>query len=102
MVLGDSFVFGTYLDDADTLCAQLQALLGAGNEVYNFGIPGWGVDHGTSLTWKYVDLIQPDVVMAVYIDDDVTRVFESYRVVEGLNKPSFNVDDGRLIPHTND
>jgi hypothetical protein len=95
MVLGDSFTFGVYVNDSETLTSLLQEKLGNGYEVYNFGIPGWGIDQMYLAYQKYVGRIDPDFVLVVYIDDDIPRVFESFRKGEG-NKPSFKVVGGRL------
>jgi hypothetical protein len=96
MVLGDSYAFGVYLNDQDTLSSLLQKKLGDQYEVYNFAIPGWGVDQMYLAYQQYVDKIDPDFVLIVYINDNFFRVFESFRALEGLNKPSFTVVDGLL------
>jgi hypothetical protein len=97
MMLGDSFVFGPYLDDSDTLSARLQQRLGPGYQVDNFGMPGWGIDQMYLAYLEYVDVVEPDIVVAVYIDDDVMRVFEAFRGTTSMNKPSFDAVDGRLM-----
>ncbi len=97
MVLGDSFVFGVYLSEPETLTAQLAQQLGPGFTVYNFGIPGWGLDQMYLAYLKYVDVIEPDVVLVSYIDSDVERTFDAYRLIERFNKPSFDLEDGRLV-----
>ena len=102
MVLGDSYVFGIYLNDSDTFCALLQDRLGSSYEVYSVAIPGWGIDQMYLAYLKYVDIVDPDIVMVVYIDDDVNRVFHAYRWVEGLNKPSFKLERGRLVRRTDE
>jgi hypothetical protein len=101
MVLGDSFVFGVYLNDPETLPAQLGKQLGPNFTVHNFGMPGWGLDQMYLAYLKYVDAIEPDVVLLSYIDDDVVRTFDAYRWIERLNKPSFDVEDGRLVKRRN-
>jgi hypothetical protein len=102
MLLGDSFVFGTYLNDSETLSSALQQTLGPGYHVDNFGVPGWGIDQMLLAYLAYVDTIDPDFVIAVYIDDDVLRVFEAFRGWEGMGKPSFEVVDGQLVRRTRD
>ena len=100
LMLGNSFVFGVYIDENDTLPARLQSELGGSHEVFNLGIPGWGVDQMVLAYRKYRDAIAADIVILVYTDSDVARVFEAYRLPEGLNKPSFRLQDGKLIPRT--
>jgi hypothetical protein len=101
MMLGDSFVFGPYLNDSDTLPSLLRERLGPGYEVDNFGIPGWGIDQMYLSYRAYVDIVAPEFVIAVYIDDDILRVFESSRG-EGLYKPSYELIEGRLTLRTPD
>jgi hypothetical protein len=95
MVLGDSFTFGMYINDSETLTSFLQKKLGNGYEVYNFAIPGWGIDQMYLAYKEYVGKINPDYVVVVYIDRDILRAFESYRRGEGT-KPSFEVVKGHL------
>lgn len=97
MMLGDSFVFGVYLDEADTLPRIIQKKLGDGPKVFNLGIPGWGIDQMYWAYKKYADLIRPDTVVLCYIEEDIYRVFEAFRKVEKLNKPSYDLVDGRLV-----
>jgi hypothetical protein len=102
MVIGDSFIFGSGLDYADTLPGILQKSLGSRYEVYNVASPAWGLDQMYLAYKKFVDRIDPDTVILVYIDDDLWRVFESFRIPEGLNKPSFKLKNGELISRDGD
>jgi hypothetical protein len=95
MLLGNSFVFGPYLNDSETLSSVLQQRLGPGYEVDNFGIPGWGVDQMFLAYQEYVDVVTPDVVLVVFIDDDILRVFVSVRGTV-TSKPRFELVDGHL------
>jgi len=97
MVLGDSFVFGTYIKYAETLPVLLRHELGPGYETYNLGMPGWGLDQMYLAYRKYVDLVDPDIVILVFIDNDILRVFESFATSERMNKPGFDVEDGKLV-----
>jgi hypothetical protein len=52
---------------------------------------------------KYHAALRPDVVVLIFIDEDIDRVFEAFRSAEGLAKPSFEVAQGELRerqPHT--
>jgi hypothetical protein len=51
---------------------------------------------------EYAGTVAPDVVIVVYIDEDILRVFEAFRTVEGMSKPSFALADGRLTLRTHD
>lgn len=102
MVLGDSFAFGPYLQDSETLASNILNKLGRGHEIYDISVPGWGVDQMYLAYQKYVDLIAPDIVILAYIDDDLLRVYEAFRRREKLSKPSFVLADGKLVPRTNE
>lgn len=86
MVLGDWFTFGVYVEEPKTLPAHLATQLGEGFELFNVSSPGWGVDQMYLAYRKFVEVLDPDVVVLVYINDDVRRAFESE--IEG-EKPSF-------------
>lgn len=90
MLLGDSFLFGVYLDYTDTVVGFLEQSDSI-NYYMNFGIPGYGIDQMFITFRKYYSTLNPDVVILIYTDDDIPRILESYRLVEGLNKPSFNI-----------
>lgn len=100
MVLGDSFVFGACLKAEETFPNLLQAELSDNYEVFNFGVPGWSIDQMYLAYQHYKDLVDPDIVILAFIDDDIERMLESYRVWEKLNKPSFTIDNGELVPRT--
>ena len=91
MLLGESFLFGVYLDYSNTLVGQLE-LLTPKVQYLNFGIPGYGIDQMFMTFRKYYEQINPDIIVLIYIDDDIPRILESYRFVEGLNKPSYKIN----------
>ena len=97
MMLGDSFVVGPHLNPDKILPRLLQAQLGEKYEVFSIAVPGWGIDQMYLAYQRYKDIINPDIVVLAFIDDDVTRVLEAYRVAERLKKPSLTVEDGKLI-----
>lgn len=90
MLLGESFLFGVYLDYNNTMVGYLEQIDSI-NRYYNFGIPGYGLDQIFMTFRKYIDVIHPDIIVLIYIDDDIPRILESYRIVEGLNKPSYKM-----------
>ncbi len=102
MLLGDSFIFGVYLQENETLQAALAEKLGSSYQFCNMGIPGWGIDQMYMAYKKYRDLIQPDVVILLYIDDNINRTFQAFRLAEGMNKPCFTVKDNQLVPRQDD
>jgi hypothetical protein len=97
MMLGDSFLFGVWLDLPETISAILERKL-PDCEFYNLGIPGWGLDQMYLSYKKYADLIKPQIVVLLYIDDDVPRSYEAFK--NGINKPSFSVSQNQLVPRT--
>jgi hypothetical protein len=99
LMLGDSFVFGVYIEQPDTLPARLEAQLGDGAQVFNLAIPGWGIDQMYLAYEKFTRAIDPEVVVLVYINDDIPRVFESRRTAD---KPSFKLVDGELTAREHD
>jgi GDSL-like lipase/acylhydrolase family protein len=103
VVLGDSFTFGVHLQERETAPAFLSEHLGPNWRVFNLGVPGYGIDQMVLSYEKYRAALQPDVVVLMFIDEDVDRVFEAFRGAEGLPKPSFEVVKGELRarqPHT--
>gem|GEM_PF-1906027 len=100
MVLGDSFMFGVGLEADEALPGLLQADLPNNYEVYSLGVPGWGIDQMYLAYQDYKAVIEPDIVILAFIDDDVMRVLEAYRIRERLNKPSFTVAKGQLVLRT--
>ena len=97
MLLGDSYLFGVYLEEEDALHSLLQRKLGEHYEFYNLGIPGWGIDQMFLSYEKYRDVIQPHIVILFYIDFDIHRAFQAFRWSEGMNKPSFTVKKNNLV-----
>jgi hypothetical protein len=91
MVLGDSFMWGAQLDATESVPQQLQRALGDRYEVFNLGVPGWGIDQMYLGYERYVSVLHPDVVILAYIDDDVARVLEAYRAETAMTKPSFAI-----------
>lgn len=96
MLLGDSFIFGVYLAEQTNISSKLERKLGTKYVVYNMGIPGWGIDQMYLAYLKYSPIIMPQTVVLMFIEDDIPRVLESYRRVEGMNKPSFLLDNDKL------
>jgi hypothetical protein len=101
MMLGDSFLFGITLGEQETIPAFLERKL-SGYELYNLGIPGWGLDQMYLSYKKYVTLIKPQIVVLLYIDDDLSRIYEAaFRGSDGgMNKPSFSLQENRLVLRT--
>jgi hypothetical protein len=68
-VVGDSFTYGNALEESERFTNQLQDLLGAGYEVFNFGIPGDNLPEHLVVLGRALPT-QPDfVLLQLYIND---------------------------------
>ncbi len=98
MILGDSFMYGHGVRADENVSSLLQKRLNDKYEFFNLSMRGWGIDQMYLAYQRYKDVIHPDIVILAYIDDDVTRVLTAFRYVERLEKPSFDLKDGGLVP----
>ncbi len=96
MLLGDSFMFGLYLQEHQTIEAGLQSGLSSDYRIYNISSPGWGIDQMYLAYKKYVEVIDPDFVVIMYIDNDILRNLHSRR--GNSVKPRFGIENGKLVP----
>ncbi|HLP81775.1 MAG TPA: hypothetical protein VK141_07285 [Nitrosomonas sp.] len=81
---------------------MIQKEIGQNTDVFNMGIPGWGIDQMYLTYLKYNVRLRPNIVILFFIDDDIARVLESYRRAEGMNKPSFKVENSQLVLRIDD
>lgn len=100
MVLGDSFMWGAGIDASETVSALLANALGPSWDVFNVSAPGWGIDQMYLAYLRFRDILRPNLVLLAFIDEDVERVLEAYRMAEGMNKPSFDLRSGELVLRT--
>ena len=100
LLLGDSFMFGIYLEEEETIAAQLQKIKGEDYVFYTIAIPAWGLDQMYLAYQKYVDLILPDQVVLAFIDDDIMRSQEI--LFHGCGrKPCLKIEDDQLVVNNN-
>ncbi len=96
LLLGDSFMFGIYLQEQETIAARLQTALGTDYLVINVAVPAWGLDQMYLAYQKYVDLIQPDQVILAFLDDDLMRSLEI--LFHGCGrKPCLKLENDQLV-----
>lgn len=98
-LIGDSFSFATGVDYPDTFSALLEKKLGS-TPVYNFAMPGFGIDQMWQSLEHQVLPLEPSLIIVAFIDHDLDRSLTAYRIVEGFNKPSFILDQNGLRPRT--
>ncbi|MFT4973290.1 MAG: hypothetical protein ACI9JY_002498, partial [Saprospiraceae bacterium] len=99
LLLGDSFLFGIFLENQQTISAKLQQQLGEDYEVFNLAIPGWGIDQMYQAYEKYVAQIQPDQVILLFIDDDLQRTVEAF-FWGATTKRAYHLVNGQLAFRT--
>lgn len=95
-LVGDSYLFGTGVDIEQTAAAILARSLGPHHAIYNFALPGHGVDQ-MLLVGRSEALVRCPALMIVgFIDDDFQRSLTAFRNREGLAKPMFLLEDDTL------
>ena len=98
--LGDSFTFGSGVEEDETFAALLEARLG-GARSYNLGIGGFGIDQMWRTLVHYGLPLEPDLVILAFIRNDLDRSLSAYRLGHAwLQKPTYRLVDGRLAPLT--
>jgi hypothetical protein len=96
VLLGDSFIFGAGIGDSVTIAMQLEDSLGHRADVYNLGMPGYGMDQMLMMLRHRALALCPDLVVVGFIDDDFQRSLTAYRAWEGLEKPLYLLDHDTL------
>jgi hypothetical protein len=97
LVLGDSFVFGSGVPQEAILTRRLAQRLGAGFEIVNLGVPGYGTDQELLTLRRWGRKFAPDLVLAGFFWNDVLE--NASAKVYGMTKPHFTLENGRLVPH---
>jgi hypothetical protein len=98
-IVGDSFSFGYGVAFDQTFGALLEASLPA-TAVYNFALPGYGVDQIWISERKRALPLKPVLLIVAFISDDFSRSLTAHRYNMGLNKPAFELEGGVLRPQT--
>lgn len=96
VLLGDSFTFGTGVAYEHTFGALLENRLGSTAPVYNFAMPGFGIDQMWMALQHQASRFEPKLVVVAFVDEDFTRSLTAYRKYEGFNKPSYVFERGAL------
>lgn len=91
--VGDSYTFGYGLSDAQAFPAQLEERLGAGWEVLNFAVPGYGTDQQLLSYEQIARRYAPDVVVLGFFLRDYPRNLLDFRTYA---KPRFELEETGL------
>jgi hypothetical protein len=97
--VGDSFTWGTGVEYGETFGNLIERNLG-GATVYNFAMPGFGLDQMWMSVRHQILPLRPSLVVVAFIDADFGRSLMAYREVEGFKKPRFILSSGKLRPQT--
>lgn len=98
LLIGDSFIFSLFLNEDQSIRQLIQDSLGSAYLCINLGIPGFGFGQSSLSMYQYVHQLKPDLVIHLYIDEDIRRVLESRQILlEEFSKPSFSVKHGKLV-----
>lgn len=95
LVVGDSFVFGEGVRAEDRLTEVLESLR-PDWQVDNLGMPGWGLDLMIRALERYVDVVQPAMVVLCVYTDDFRRLMPYYAGA-GFTYPRFELEGGDLV-----
>ena len=99
-VVGDSFVFSEALSDGEVFTDLLQAHLGAGTEVVNAGIPGYGTGQQALLInrLRSAGFDLGDKILLVFFTNDIgdNAGFAHSSLTRDPAKPVFDVHGGVL------
>lgn len=91
---GDSFTFGFGVADDEAWPARLSHHLGDRGSVTNHGVSGYGDDQVALALYRWLPVVQPDIVILARINDDSWR----NRVRWSFGpKPGSLLEDGRWV-----
>lgn len=92
--IGDSFGYGWFIDDSETIPAYLQSLLGSHYEVMNLSARGFGLDQMALVATEIAPRYQPDILILAFIAGDLPR--SCYDFQFELKKPRYFLENGNL------
>lgn len=99
LLIGDSYTHGDEVPWADTWAARLQTELGAGFEVVNGAVGGYGTDQAILRGRGLRDQLAPDVIVLGIYRQDLLRNLTVFRAVKHpftnypWSKPRFVLDE---------
>lgn len=93
LAIGDSYTFGSEVDNKDTWPSKLEAKLGV--KVINGGVSSYGLGQMLTRTKAIMEIKDVDIILVSIISEDIKRVKESKR--HGYPKPYYSIDAGKLV-----
>lgn len=96
-LIGDSFVFGIGVNAESTMAAHLGRALPA-VAVYNFALPGTGMDQIWLSLRHQASRYRPRLIVAGFIDEDFERSQTAFRARQNFTKPLFRLEADTLRP----
>ena len=94
-VMGDSFVWGHGVNETDRFTERLQALLGPGYEVMNFGVGGFGSGQHLLKIKRDILGFRPAILIVVFFINDLNDVATGANFL-GVPKPRFLISPSGL------
>lgn len=84
---GNSFVFSEEVSYGDSVAYHLEDILGSGQQILNFGVPGYGIDQA-HLRFEYGSAEwRPDIAILGFIRHDLIRALDVYTFL----RPSWGI-----------
>lgn len=102
LLAGDSYTHGDEVAWPETWAAKLETQLGAGFEVWNGAVPGYGTDQAVMRMQRLAPKVAPDLVILGIYWQDLLRNLTLFRVVKHpftqlpWSKPRFVLDGPAL------
>jgi hypothetical protein len=94
IMAGDSFTYGLWVKDSETIGYYLEAALGGRVEVMNMACNGYALDQMALVAMNVAPQYHPDVIVIDIIPDDLNRSDADFFMK--MKKPQFVLDNGQL------
>ncbi len=98
-IIGDSFSFGLGVNDDETFTALLNSNSEVGRVFRNYSVPGYSTDQQLLLLHRLKDAIRSEVILVVYLGNDIFDNMRDYPLQAEHAKPYFKLDSGKLALH---
>jgi len=95
-VVGDSFSFGLGVNDDETFTALLNKDSGQENYFRNYSVPGYSTDQQLLLINKLKDEISNQIILIVYLGNDIFDNMRDFPLQAEHGKPYFKLSNNSL------